>query len=144
MYWKNTLQEEVNFWQSFLIDQFSHTFSTRKEVKPWQSFLFSVSSHRMGSCPPGLTCPEKGSFFITSILSLFKIHEFSFPPESWEYWWHHHAFQNHLFTLFLLHSKTLATQHREVNPIMFESLYQATHKISFMVWGLDNFFQPSV
>ena len=32
----------------------------------------------------------------------------------WDYWWHHHAHSQHLFTLFLLHQHTLAKQHREV------------------------------
>jgi len=58
----------------------------------WADFL-SQHGDKMGSCPPGLNCPEK---------------------ESWEYWWHHYAFHRHLFTLYLLHSKTFATQHREV------------------------------
>ena len=43
------------------------------------------------------------------------------PLESWEYWWHHHAYHNHLFTLFLLHGNTLATQHREVPDLKVRS-----------------------
>ena len=37
--------------------------------------------------------------------------------ETWEMWWDHYAVHNWLFTLFLLNSKTLATQHREVKVL---------------------------
>ena len=54
---------------------------------------------------------------VLSITDLWRLPFYSKTSllvESWEYWWHHYAFHNHLFTLYLLHSNTLATQHREV------------------------------
>ena len=57
----------------------------------WAEFL-SRHGSLMSTCPPGLMCAD---------------------PDIWEPWWFYYCLNARLFTLFLAHPKTMATQHRE-------------------------------